>query len=186
MLSYCTYSDLSQNALSSTQVNTILHRMLSVTPLTGKQINLSNQNPLAPATGQGIIDKTTLTTNGNTITTDSSITDLVGKWVFDKYSTTTSGNTSAVADYNNAACLPAKAYFTIKTAGNLEWGDINDQCTLTITNGTWTTTGNALNLNIGSSPINFIVISVSATNLTLKYLDPNDSTAYYTFTLIKG
>lgn len=57
------------NALPSSQINLILNRLLN---LTSKQnyIELQNQNPSAPPTGQGIIDKATLRSNGNTVTTD--------------------------------------------------------------------------------------------------------------------
>lgn len=62
--------NLSVNALPSSQINTILNKFLTVSPATGKNINLADQNPLAPPTGQGIIDKTTLINSGNSVTTD--------------------------------------------------------------------------------------------------------------------
>jgi hypothetical protein len=58
------------NALLSSQVNSILNKMLSVNPSTGKDIYLSGQVPPAPPTGQGILDKATLINAGNTVTTD--------------------------------------------------------------------------------------------------------------------
>lgn len=58
------------NALPSSQINTILNKFLTVTPATGKQITLSGQTPPAPPTGQGIIDKQTLINSGNSVTTD--------------------------------------------------------------------------------------------------------------------
>ena len=61
---------LSNNALPSAQINTILNILLTVTPATGKYIQLSNQTPPAPPTGQGIIDKQTLINAGNTVNTD--------------------------------------------------------------------------------------------------------------------
>lgn len=62
--------NLSDNAIPSSQINTILHKMLSVAPATGKTIVLNSQTPPAPPTGQGIIDKTTLINTGNSVTTD--------------------------------------------------------------------------------------------------------------------
>jgi hypothetical protein len=62
--------DLYDNALPSSQINTILNKLLTVTPITGKHIGLSNQTPPAPPTGQGVIDKTTLINAGNEVTTD--------------------------------------------------------------------------------------------------------------------
>lgn len=58
------------NALPSNQVNSLLNKMLTVTPSNGKNIRLQNQTPTAPPTGQGIIDKSTLISQGNTVTTD--------------------------------------------------------------------------------------------------------------------
>jgi hypothetical protein len=57
------------NALPSSEVNLILNRLLN---LTSKQnyIELQNQNPKAPPTGQGILDKATLINNGNNVATD--------------------------------------------------------------------------------------------------------------------
>ena len=58
------------NALPSSQINTILNKLLTVTPATGKYINLGGQIPPAPPTGQGIIDKATLINAGNGVNTD--------------------------------------------------------------------------------------------------------------------
>lgn len=62
--------DLSSNKLSSSSVNSFLHKLLTVTPSSGKSIGLSGQNPPAPPTGQGILDKTTLINSGNSVITD--------------------------------------------------------------------------------------------------------------------
>ncbi|TRX38094.1 hypothetical protein FNW52_04115 [Flavobacterium sp. ZT3R18] len=58
------------NALPSSQINMILNKMLTVTPTSGKYIGLTGQNPPAPPTGQGITDKATLISTGNSVTTD--------------------------------------------------------------------------------------------------------------------
>jgi hypothetical protein len=51
-------------------VNSLLNKFLTVLPVSGKNISLSGQNPPAPPTGQGIIDKQTLINSGNFVTTD--------------------------------------------------------------------------------------------------------------------
>ena len=62
--------DFSGNALPSIQVNTILNKFIPFEPPTSiTQIKL-NQNPPAPPTGQGIIDKQTLINNGFNVITD--------------------------------------------------------------------------------------------------------------------
>lgn len=58
------------NALSSSQVNLILSRLLNISPASGTYIQLQYQNPPAPPTGQGLIDKTTLINRGNSVATD--------------------------------------------------------------------------------------------------------------------
>ncbi len=65
------YLSVSFNKLSGSAVNSILAKLVSISPtLTGKSIYLNNQTPLAPPSGQGITDKATLIANGNTVTTD--------------------------------------------------------------------------------------------------------------------
>jgi hypothetical protein len=64
------YFSLQNNALPSSQINTILNKMLTATPTSGKNIQLNGQTPLAPPTGQGIIDKATLISTGNSVSTD--------------------------------------------------------------------------------------------------------------------
>ena len=61
---------LGGNALSIATINALLNKMLSVLPSTGKYIDLSGQTPLAPPSGQGIIDKQTLIDAGNSVYTD--------------------------------------------------------------------------------------------------------------------
>ena len=76
--SYWNYNPIRfyNNALPSSVVNTLLHQMLSVTPVDGKTIDLSGQNPPAPPTGQGIIDKQTLIDALNNVWTDNSVPTL--------------------------------------------------------------------------------------------------------------
>ena len=61
--------NLNNNALNSNTINSLLNKFLTVLPASGKNIFL-NQNPPAPPTGQGIIDKQTLINTGNTVNTD--------------------------------------------------------------------------------------------------------------------
>ena len=58
------------NSLTVNSVNTILNKLVTVSPSSGKLIFLTEQNPPAPPTGQGIIDKQTLINAGNTVSTD--------------------------------------------------------------------------------------------------------------------
>ncbi|WJS93065.1 hypothetical protein NYQ10_13300 [Flavobacterium johnsoniae] len=60
--------DFTRNALSSSQVNLILKRLLNLSSNTG--VRLDGQNPPAPPTGQGITDKATLIGRGVTVNTD--------------------------------------------------------------------------------------------------------------------
>ena len=60
---------VSKNALPSSQINSLLSKLVNVSPISGKFIDLSGQKPSAPPTGQGIIDKATIKLN-NSITTD--------------------------------------------------------------------------------------------------------------------
>lgn len=62
--------NFSLNKLPSLQVNYLLHKLVTVAPaLTNKTIMLSQIVAAAP-TGQGIIDRSLLILNGNTVTTD--------------------------------------------------------------------------------------------------------------------
>ncbi len=69
-LSSCSSIYFYGNAFPSSQINAFLNKFLTVTPATGKYINLSGNIPSAPPTGQGIIDKQTLITAGNSVSTD--------------------------------------------------------------------------------------------------------------------
>ena len=60
---------LRANALPSSQVNLILSRLLNLTSAKN-YIDLSGQNPPAPPTGQGIIDKTALISRNDSVNTD--------------------------------------------------------------------------------------------------------------------
>ena len=62
--------NMRNNALSSVFINTILNRMLTVTPTSGKYLLLNGQNPPAQPTGQGLLDKDTLNNTGNSVYTD--------------------------------------------------------------------------------------------------------------------
>lgn len=63
--------NFSSNKMNVSTVNNILAKLVSLSPsITGTQIDLYNQTPLAPPSGQGITDKATLITNGNNVTTD--------------------------------------------------------------------------------------------------------------------
>lgn len=64
------YFNAKNNALPSSQINYLLNKLTSVNNNPGKEIHLEEQNPPAPPTGQGLIDKQTLSTNGFNVITD--------------------------------------------------------------------------------------------------------------------
>ena len=59
--------------ISSSDVNNILHQCISIPAInqSGVIINLSGNTPPAPPTGQGLIDKATLESNGVSVTVDA-------------------------------------------------------------------------------------------------------------------
>ena len=62
---------LQHNALDSNFINSFLNQLVTTTPnITNTNIDLSNQNPTAPPSGQGITDKNALIANGNQVITD--------------------------------------------------------------------------------------------------------------------
>lgn len=61
---------LSYNALPSSQINSILNKLVTAKLYLGCAINLNYQNPPAAPTGQGLIDKQTLSDAGNNVSTD--------------------------------------------------------------------------------------------------------------------
>ena len=64
------YFNAQNNALPVSQINYLLNKLTSVNTNPGKTIDLSNQNPAATPTGQGIIDKQTLINSGFLVITD--------------------------------------------------------------------------------------------------------------------
>lgn len=66
----CQSITINNNRLPSSQVNYLLNKFVSISPsITNKGISIKNNPPAAP-TGQGIIDKGILISNGNIVTTD--------------------------------------------------------------------------------------------------------------------
>lgn len=64
------YIDFNDNKLPSGNINAILNKLVAITPfLTGKTISLVQAIP-APPTGQGVIDRATLISRGNTVATN--------------------------------------------------------------------------------------------------------------------
>ena len=64
------YIDLSSNMLSVSSVNGLLSQLAGLTPSLTERIIFIQQAPAAAPTGQGITDKNTLISNGNTVNTD--------------------------------------------------------------------------------------------------------------------
>lgn len=67
---YSFYFKVSGNALPSSQINYLLNKLTTLNPNPGKTIDLSNQNPPAPPTDQGVLDVQTLISNGFEVLTD--------------------------------------------------------------------------------------------------------------------
>jgi hypothetical protein len=61
---------MSGNALTPLSVNSLLAKFVSIPGLTSCVISLAQQIPSSPPYGQGIIDKSTLISNGNNVITD--------------------------------------------------------------------------------------------------------------------
>jgi hypothetical protein len=62
---------IGQNKLTTADVNGLLAKLVAITPnITGRFFSFNAQTPAAPPTGQGLIDKAALITNGNTVSTD--------------------------------------------------------------------------------------------------------------------
>lgn len=70
MLTNCSDFRAQENKLPSSQINALLNKFLTSTPAKTKTIYLHQQDPPAPPTGQGIIDKQTLNNAGNYVETD--------------------------------------------------------------------------------------------------------------------
>jgi hypothetical protein len=107
-LTYSRYIGLYGNALSIANINVLLNKMLSVLPSTGKYISLSGQNPPAPPTGQGLIDKQTLIDAGNYVDTDIENSDPTpvintatqGTWRITSYVDSGTNETNHFVGYN--------------------------------------------------------------------------------------
>lgn len=70
MLNQCYEFKISHTTYNTSQINSLLNKFLTIFPVSGKNIELAYQIPVAPPTGQGIIDKQTLINQGNTVITD--------------------------------------------------------------------------------------------------------------------
>ena len=66
-LNYCENFTIGTSGIESNKINTFLNKFLTVLPLSGKNIDFSEET--AP-TGQGLIDKQALINQGNTVLTN--------------------------------------------------------------------------------------------------------------------
>lgn len=64
------YFSLDNNGFTTSVVNNLLAKFVSVPVFSNCSIRLDVQTPAAPPTGQGIVDKNTLISNGNAVNTD--------------------------------------------------------------------------------------------------------------------
>lgn len=70
VLNQCYEFKILHTNYNSSQINSILNKFLTISPVSGKNIELAYQIPVASPTGQGLIDKQTLINQGNTVVTD--------------------------------------------------------------------------------------------------------------------
>ena len=70
LLNECYEFKIGLTSMNSNMINALLNKFLTILPTSGKVIDLSEQNPLAPPNGQGLIDKQTLINQGNNVITD--------------------------------------------------------------------------------------------------------------------
>ena len=70
ILNQCYEFKILHTTYNSSQINTLLNKFLTILPSSGKNIELAYQIPVAPPTGQGLIDKQTLINQGNIVITD--------------------------------------------------------------------------------------------------------------------
>ncbi len=61
---------LNNNKLSSSKINALLRQLVAMSPVLSQKTILLKQLPAAPPSGQGAVDKATLISNGNKVTTD--------------------------------------------------------------------------------------------------------------------
>ena len=116
-----------------------------------------------------------------------------GKWTFDKSVISQGGTAGAEQAYNDADC-PNKNYLDLKAGGVIEEGYVghaaadksDDKCTFTKFPGTWKIENNVLKIEEGDYKMNFNVVSITATKMTLKVTSKDDATKTLTLTLLKS
>ena len=109
----------------------------------------------------------------------------MGKWVYDKISQTSGGKTSQEQNFNNASCDDLR-YLNFKDSKSLEDGYVDTDCVLTPYQGTYTQKGNDVKIvESDGLELNYTLVSVTPTKLTVKQLDVKDSSIFYTITFNK-
>ena len=98
-----------------------------------------------------------------------------GKWNFNKMSVTVNDVTSPELDYegNEPGCM--KDYIEFAAGGILKDGDYSgSNCALTISNGTWTKSGNIISITSEGISIPVEIISLTSSALVIKYSETED------------
>jgi uncharacterized protein (TIGR02145 family) len=135
------------NKLSSTSVNSLLNKFLTVLPSSGKNIYLQGQNPPAPPTGQGVIDKQTLINAGNQVYTDGFVPTLTTTAVTSI--TTTSATSGGTITNSGGSIITAKGVvWSTSNDPNIEYGY---QGMTTDGSGDGSFTSNLVGLTLGTT-----------------------------------
>lgn len=95
---------------------------------------------------------------------------IVGKWLFNKSTATSSGFTIPYpTNYikNENGC--SKDYIEIISGGTVKFGNFSTSCTFEEKTGTWTQSGNSINISVSGSSLNgtFNVVSLNSNELIL-------------------
>jgi len=100
-----------------------------------------------------------------------------GKWNFYKMSTVINGVPSAEEDYDDNEPGCPKDFIELKPGGVYGDGDYSGStCTLFATEGTWSKSGSMVTITSEGISISFEVVSVSSTELKIKYSETFEGT----------
>ena len=120
---------------------------------------------------------------------NAATSNIEGKWTYDTYTYTDAEGTTGPFYAYEAAC-PNRKYFDFKSKGVLEFGIANpstqevNPCKFYIYAGAWKLDKDKLSTTVEGDTKEVTLISVSTTDLVLKYPQPNNE--YYLFTLKKS
>jgi len=122
-------------------------------------------------------------------TKDDAKPSIVAKWTYDTYTYTKAGTTTPAAPVNDASCT-VKNYLDIRNANVVELQTIDNTdtanpCAVTKLNGTYTNQNSVLHIVVNGQTADYPIVSITSNKLTIKSVNPNDTTEYLTITLTK-